>query len=155
MGYSDQVEDANEEPLGRPLVLSSVNRSPSMTSLCASSSTSPAVSLKSASADSRTTNATHHHPISALPYLPPNGLTLMDPCMPLGGLRFRTSHSTRMTQLRALAEREVLLEETLKRRARHEALWIRKWPEQGQRRKMAAQDTMYRRWRVVTTPTRR
>jgi hypothetical protein len=142
--------------LGRPSVLSSVNRTPSMTSLYASSSTSPAVSWKSAAQTLEPPmRPSHHHPISALPYLPPNELTLMDPCMPLGGLKFRTSHSTRMTQLRALAEREVLLEETLKRRARHEALWIRKWPEQGQRRKMAAQDTMYRRWRVVTTPTRR
>ena len=134
MGDNDEEDEAKEEPLGRPSVLSSVNRGSLASSSCerlmtspySSSSTSILASSKStipggADTDSGINNLS---PPVVFSSRTPNELTLLDLCTTRGGLKLRSRPNTRITPLRALADRDELLDDGSKRSARNDAPWI-------------------------------
>jgi hypothetical protein len=144
VGDNDEVEDAIDEPLGRPPARSSSNRgllAPSRRSIISpysSSSTSPEVSSKSptaggAEAGSGTSKLSPPPSASPLSSIPIRIPVLLALCTTRGGLKLLSRPKTRITPFRALADKEEWLEEDSKRRARNEAPWIWDWFDEDDR----------------------
>jgi len=138
LGDNEDEEDANDEPLRRPSVFSSVRRTPSITSPYSSSSASTAASSKSTvvvgsegagggGGDGSSNN------LSSVSDSSISELALLLFCITRGGLKLRSRPNTRITPFRALADNEDVLEEESKRRARNAAPWIWDWLEEDAR----------------------
>lgn len=136
-GDGNELEDADDEPLGCPSVWNSSNRgllAPSGRSMTSSSSlTSTEVSSKSltaggANAGSGSNKLSPAPSASLLSSILMRMLELLALCMTRrGGLKLLSRGKMRITLFHALADKEEWLEEGSKGRAQKELPWIWDW----------------------------